>query len=178
MSICDGRPRSMTVLETERLVLRHMEQEDADALAAVLSDPVAMQYYPHAFSREEVAQWIERWMASYDANAYGLYAIVLRKTGKVIGDCGHALQDVDGKREIEIGYHVRRNLWGQGYATEAARACVAYGFETLCAPRLISLIRPENFPSRRVAEKAGMNIVGETVRKDILHFVYAISPPA
>jgi len=176
MSICDGRPRSMTVLETERLVLRHMEAEDAEALAEALSDPIAMQYYPHAFSREEVAQWVARWMASYDANAYGLYAMVLRKTGKVIGDCGHALQNIDGKSEIEIGYHVRRDHWGQGYATEAARACVAYGFETLRAPRLISLVRPENLPSRRVAEKAGMSIASETVYKGIPHLVYAISP--
>ncbi|MGB6624975.1 MAG: GNAT family N-acetyltransferase, partial [Candidatus Acidiferrales bacterium] len=135
-----------------------------------------MQYYLSAFSREDVSRWIERWMASYDANAYGLYALVLKQSGEVIGDCGHALQNVEGKQEIEIGYHVRRDLWGNGYATEAARACVAYGFETLCAPRLISLVRPENLPSRRVAEKAGMSVEGQTVRMGLLHFIYAISP--
>lgn len=155
----------MTVLETERLVLRHMEAEDTDALAAVLSDPIAMQYYPHAFSREEVAQWVARWMASYDANAYGLYAMVLRKTGKVIGDCGHALQNIDGKSEIEIGYHVRRDLWGHGYATEAARVLLRWAFDTLDLNRVQAETDTRNVASARVLEKLGFVREG-TLRED------------
>jgi ribosomal-protein-alanine N-acetyltransferase len=83
-------------------------------------------------------------------------------------------QSVDGADEIEIGYHVRRDLWGQGFATEAARACCDFGFANLEADRLISLIRPENLASRRVAEKNGMTIWKETIRANLLHYVYAI----
>ena len=153
------------MVETERLILRWMESEDEDALFAVLGDAVSMKYYPAAFTREDVRRWIGRWRKSYAANGYGLYAMVLKVTGKVIGDCGHARQEMDGVTEIEIGYHVLRELQGQGYATEAALACAEYGFEILGAARLISLIRPENLPSRRVADKVGMTIEREIVRK-------------
>lgn len=169
---------SMIVFETDRLVLRHMVPGDLDALFAVLGDPVTMKYYPSAFHRDDVTRWIEWCIDSYEKNGYGLYAMVLKKTNAVIGDCGHARQEVDGKTEIEIGYHVLREHWGQGYATEAARGAVAYGFDTLCAKRLISLIRPENTASRRVAEKVRMKIDREILRKGFRHFVYSLARPA
>ena len=152
-----------------------MTPQDADALHAALGDPLSMKYYPHAFSRDEVDRWIARAMESYAANGYGLYAMTLKSTGQVIGDCGHVLQEVDATKEIEIGYHVLRLLQGRGYATEAARACVEYGFGKLHAKKLISLIRPENTPSRRVAEKAGMKAEKEILRWGFRHLVYSIS---
>lgn len=163
----------MIVFETERLILRHMRVDDCDALMAVFGDPVTMKYYPSAFQRDDVKKWIEWCMKSYDENGYGLYAMVLKETNTVIGDCGHSRQEVDGEAEIEIGYHVLREHWRKGYATEAARGAVAYGFETLCAKRLISLIRPENTASRRVAEKAGLKIEKSVLRKGLVHLVYS-----
>lgn len=163
----------MIVYETERLILRHMQPDDCDALMAVFGDPVTMKYYPSAFQRDDVKMWIERWMKSYEENAYGLYAMALKETDTVIGDCGHSRQEVDGEAEIEIGYHVLREHWRKGYATEAARGAVAYGFETLCAKRLISLIRPENTASRRVAEKAGMKMEKSVTWKGLAHLVYS-----
>ena len=80
-----------------------------------------------------------------------------------------------GVDEIEIGYHVRRDLWGRGLATEAARACRDYGFARLAVERLISLIRPENEPSRRVAEKNGMRVWKEITWHSLQHLVYAIN---
>jgi len=165
------------VIETPRLLLRRMTPADADALFAVLGDPVSMKYYPDAFSRDDVNRWIAWSIASYAEHGHGLYAMVLKSSGEVIGDCGHVRQDVDGATEIEIGYHVLRSLQGLGYATEAARACVEYGFAKLGAKRMISLIRPENLASRRVAEKAGMTIEKEIVRKGFVHLVYSISRP-
>jgi [ribosomal protein S5]-alanine N-acetyltransferase len=100
--------------------------------------------------------------------------MILKSTCELIGDCGLVRQSVDGIDEIELGYHVRRDLWGQGYASEAARACRDYGFENLKVDRLISLIRPENLASRRVAEKNGMTIWKEVTSADLLHYVYAI----
>ncbi len=164
----------MRVIQTQRLSLREFELEDTDALAAILSDPETMRYYPMSFDRAAVVDWILRNRTRYANDGYGLWAMILKATGDLIGDCGLVRQSVDGLNEIEIGYHVRRDLWGQGYASEAAQACRDYGFANLKVERLISLIRPENLASCRVAEKNGMTIWKETTRADLLHYVYAI----
>ena len=162
------------VLETSRLQLREFVSEDIDALEKILSDPITMQHYPAPYSREEVTEWIERNRRRYQKDGHGLWAMVLKLSGELIGDCGLAMQNVEGQNEIEIGYHVRRDLWKQGFATEAASACRDYGFAKLKAGRLISLIRPENIPSRRVAEKNGMTIWKEVTWANLPHLVYAI----
>jgi RimJ/RimL family protein N-acetyltransferase len=144
------------IAETGRLVLRRLTLDDAGALEAVLGDPVAMEFYPAPFDRQGVEDWINRNLARYERNGFGLWAMALKSSGEVIGDCGCTLQEVEDRQEIEIGYHVRRNLWGHGYATEGARACMDYAFSQLGAERVISMIRPENRSSRRVAEKNGL----------------------
>ena len=164
----------MPVLETQRLVLREFQFEDLDALATILCDRETMRYYPVSFDRAAVADWIQRNRTRYANDGHGLWAMILKSTRELIGDCGLVTQSVDGVDEIEIGYHVRRDLWNQGYASEAARACRDYGFANLEVDRLISLIRPENVASRRVAEKNGMTIWKEVTKADLLHYVYAI----
>jgi [ribosomal protein S5]-alanine N-acetyltransferase len=164
----------MPVLETQRLSLREFQLEDLDALAAILSDRETMRYYPMSFDRAAVADWIQRNRTRYANDGYGLWAMILKSTCELIGDCGLVRQSVDAVDEIEIGYHVRGDLWNQGYASEAARACRDFGFANLEVDRLISLIRPENIASRRVAEKNGMTVWKEVTRVDLLHYVYAI----
>jgi ribosomal-protein-alanine N-acetyltransferase len=144
------------VLETERLVLREFESGDTDALLEVLGDPVAMQYYPAPFPRAEVIDWIRRNRARYHDVGFGLWAMILKDSGQLIGDCGCYVRDVLGCMDFELGWHVRRDLWGRGYATEAARHCIDYAFTKLGATRIIALVRPENLSSCRVAEKNGM----------------------
>ncbi len=164
----------MHILETERLLLRELAHGDVDALAAVLSDRETMRYYPAALDRAGVAAWIESNRRRYREDGHGLWAMVLKSSGELIGDCGLVRQRVDGVDEIEIGYHVRRDLWGQGLAPEAAAACRDHGFEQLGAPQLISLIRPENRPSQRVAEKIGLSKWKEVLWRDLPHCVYGI----
>jgi len=166
----------MQILETSRLILRQFRRDDVDALALVISDPETMHYYPAPFDRAGVEQWIERNMRRYAECGFGLWAMVLRSSGELIGDCGLTVQNVDGVDEIEIGYHVRRDLWGRGLATEAARACRDFGFVRLPVKRLVSLIRPENLPSRRVAEKNDMTVWKEVMYMNLPHLVYAIEP--
>jgi ribosomal-protein-alanine N-acetyltransferase len=144
------------VLETERLRLREFAESDVDALQAVLGDPVAMQYYPAPFDRQGVEAWITKNRDRYQRDGYGLWAMLLKDTGELIGDCGCTVQEVEGRNEVEVGYHVRRDLWGKGYATEAARACMGYAFAKIGTERVISIIRPENVQSKRVAEKNGL----------------------
>jgi RimJ/RimL family protein N-acetyltransferase len=164
----------MQILETSRLILREYRRDDADALSRVLSDPETMRFYPAPYDRAGVEDWIARSVRRYAEHGHGLWAMVLKASGEMIGDCGLTVQNVDGADEIEIGYHVRRDLWGQGLATEAARACRDFGFARLPAERLISLIRPENLPSRRVAEKNGMTVWKEVTWRNMPHVVYAI----
>ena len=164
-----------TILETSRLLLREFVPEDADALARVICDRETMRFYPAPFDRPGADEWIVRNRRRYEEFGLGLWAVVLKSTGEMIGDCGITVQEVDGEGLHEIGYHVRRDLWGQGLATEAARACRDYGFARLDAPFLISLIRPENVASCRVAERNGMTIWKETDHANLRHRVYRIT---
>jgi RimJ/RimL family protein N-acetyltransferase len=164
----------MEILETSRLILREFTPADADALARVLSDAETMRFYPAPFDRAGVEEWIARNIRRYSEYGHGLWGMTLKSSGELVGDCGLTPQSVDGQTEIEIGYHVRRDLWGQGLASEAARACRDYGFGKLPVERLISLIRPENVPSRRVAEKNGMTVWKELTWRGLPHLVYAV----
>jgi ribosomal-protein-alanine N-acetyltransferase len=168
------RIRTVNVLETERLLLREFVTEDIDALAAVISDPETMRFYPEPRDRAGVESWIERNRRRYQDDGHGLWAMILKSSGEVVGDCGLTRQTVEGVDEIEIGYHLRRDLWGRGLAPEAAAACRDYGFERLGVERLISLIRPENLPSRRVAEKVGLSLWKEVMWRALPHCVYVI----
>ncbi|MEH2277368.1 MAG: GNAT family N-acetyltransferase [Nostoc sp.] len=162
------------ILESDRLLLREMMLSDLDALLLVLGDAESMRYYPKPFDCEMVQKWIDRQHRNYAQHGVGLWAMVLKATGEVIGDCGLIWQEVEGHQELEIGYHVRRDQQMHGYATEAAYACQDYAFNGLGCDRVISLIRPENIPSRRVAQKNGLKVVQEKLWRDIPHYIYAV----
>jgi ribosomal-protein-alanine N-acetyltransferase len=164
-----------TILETSRLILREFVPEDADALARVICDREAMRYYPIPFERPDADEWIARNRRRCKELGHGLWAIDLKSTAEMIGDCGITIQNVEGEDLPEIGYHLRRDHWGRGLATEAARACRDYAFTRLAVPFVISLIRPENIPSCRVAERNGMTIWKQTMHANLAHFVYRIS---
>ena len=162
------------ILEPPRLVLREFLPEDADALTLILTDAETMRYYPTLFDRAGVEEWIARNRRRYGANGHGLWAMTLKPTGELIGDCGVTVQPVDGLDELEIGYHLRRDCWGRGQATEAAQACRDWAFKNRDANYVISLIRPENGPSRRVAERNGMTLWKEVLWRDLPHCVYRV----
>jgi ribosomal-protein-alanine N-acetyltransferase len=144
-------------IETARIVLRPLTPEDEAALAMVLSDAETMRWYPRPFTGDEVREWIERQLGRYSSST-GLLGLVEKQTGRLIGDCGPVWQEVEGRTELEIGYHVSRERWNQGFATEAARVVIDYSFENLGVERVVSMIRPENLASRRVAEKNGLTL--------------------
>jgi RimJ/RimL family protein N-acetyltransferase len=162
-------------LRTERLILRRLTPDDADAIFAVIGDPIAMQYYPRTFTREDAQEWIERNLRRYQQDGYGLLAIVLKSNGEVIGDCGLSWQLADEEPVLELGYHLRRDRWGHGYATEAAQACMDYAFRVLKTDRLVSLIKPENVPSRRVAERNRMRAEQQVMHGGEPHLLYVMT---
>ena len=167
-------PDADVVLETERLVLRHLTVDDVDAIFAVIGDPETMRFYPQTFTREDAVGWIARSLERYRRDGYGLFAVVLKSNGEVIGDCGVVRQEIEGESMLEVGYHFRRDHWGHGYATEAARACRGYGFGHLKAEKVVSLILTENVPSRRVAERNGMKVERQATFHELPHLVYAM----
>jgi [ribosomal protein S5]-alanine N-acetyltransferase len=144
-------------LNTPRLLLREFTTADVDAMEGILGDPITMQYYPAPFPRVEIEDWIRRNLTRYRDCGFGLWAMLLKNSCELIGDCGCYVREVEGSFEFELGWHVRRDLWGRGYATEAAQRCIEYAFSTLGAERIIALVRPENRSSCRVAEKSGMS---------------------
>ncbi len=165
------------ILETKRLTLRNMEQTDFSALCAILQDPQVMYAYEHAFSDGEVQAWLDNQLRRYCQDGFGLWAVDLKGTGEMIGQCGLTWQDWNGRQVLEVGYLFRRSVWGQGYATEAAVACKEYAFTVLGVDEVFSIIRENNLPSRRVAQRNGMAVRGSLVKHyyglELPHVVYS-----
>ena len=145
------------ILETERLYLREMDLNDQDALYKVLADAEIMQHYPYAFDEKRVKDWIERNMKRYVEYGFGLWAVCLKDTGEMIGDCGLTLQNIEGRMLPEIGYHIRRDCQHRGYAKEAASAVRDWAFKNTDYPSLYSYCKYTNEASYRTAESIGMH---------------------
>lgn len=160
-------------IETTRLTLRPLGMEDEVELAAVFCDAETMRWYPQPFTREQVREWIERQMDLYPHGA-GLLGMVEKRTGKLIGDCGPVWQEIESRTELEVGYHVHRAWWNQGFATEAAMAVIGYTFRELGVDHVVSMIRPENCSSRRVAEKSGLTMDRVVRWRGYDHCVYQL----
>jgi RimJ/RimL family protein N-acetyltransferase len=141
------------ILETERLRLRPYTLADEAALFEVFSDAEARMFYPEMDDRANVRRWIEWNLRNYDKFGLGLWALEIKTSGAFLGDCGLTYQDVEGVRELEIGYHVIRPERGKGYATEAARACLDVGFERTSCEQVCSIVTPANEASCRVAAR-------------------------
>ena len=168
----------MRILETQRLLLREMTQADYPALAEILQDRVAMFAYEHAFSDEETQTWLDRMRERYAKDGFGLWAVVCKETGEMIGQCGLTRQHVEEREVLEIGYLFQRKHWKQGYAIEAARACKAYAFETLHVDEVFSIVRDNNIASMNVAIRNGMTIRCRFTKHyydiDMPHYAFSI----
>lgn len=164
-------------LETRRLHLRPMRLDDLDAFHAVVGDPFSMRFYPRPFTRDMAREWIERVLQRYETDGLGLLAIEEKATGELIGDCGPMWQPVDGERFVELGWHVRRDRQGLGFAKEAGAACRDEAWRVLGVDLLISLVRPENVPSWSVARALGFRGWRGTVRAGMAHVVWRLDRP-
>jgi len=174
----DGERLEAAHLLTQRLELRPFVPADADALAHVLSDAEALRFWGPPLSPDEALARIERSRASLRRDGFGRFAVVVRETGELVGDAGLSRTDVEGAEEIELGWAVAREQWGRGYATEAGAAWRDRALGPLGLGRIVSLIRPENAASRRVAEKLGMRIEREALWNDAVHLVYVAEAAA
>lgn len=157
-------------LETPRLSLREMRAEDAEALLVVFSDPRVMASFPGEtpFDANRMAAWVGRNLEHQRSHGYGLFSVMHKSDGVLIGDCGLERMTVG----VELGYDLRSDYWGQGLATEAAAAVRDFAFTTLGLVDLVSLIRVGNEASRRVAEKIGMSLAEEIDRNSAAYWLF------
>ena len=167
--------KSKVVITTDRLTLRPLVDGDQVGLMKIFSDPIAMEFYGATKDLEEANQWVAKTERLYQEKKIGFFTCQLKDTHTFVGICGLLEQkDVDGRDEIEVGYLFVREYWGKGYATEAAKTCMEYGFNALGFSRIISLIDPKNTASIRVAEKNGLNREKITTFKGRTACVYSL----
>jgi RimJ/RimL family protein N-acetyltransferase len=164
-----------TQIDTPRLILRPMKPSDLDDLLEIFGDPKVMASFDTApFNREQMRRWMEPNLEHQEAHGYGLFSVIEKAEGILIGDCGLEHMQLQGEDVTELGYDFRSDRWNQGFATEAASAVRDFAFEELKLHSLISLIRVGNQASRRVAEKVGMHLVDTFTQKGIRYWRYAI----
>lgn len=163
-------------IETDRLVLRRLCRNDLGEISEVLGNAEVMRFsLSGPYSHEKCEEFVEACITSYERKGSGLFAVVLKETGRVIGYCGFYFQMIDSKEEVEIGYRLHPTYWNQGLATEASRRVQDFGFKNLGFDRMISIIEAENIASIRVAEKNGMRYEKDAVFKDSVPVkIYAI----
>jgi len=165
------------ILQTARLTVRELVPTDLDFMAEMLADAEVMRYYPKRLTRDLSSDWIERQIARYMNDGYGLWLAEERNSGKPVGQVGLVRQQINGADETEVGYMIHKPYWRHGFATEGALACRDYAFNTLNKPRVISLVREDNAASRGVAENLGMEVVGRAPHGGADALVYAVANP-
>jgi len=162
----------MVMLETERLLLRPLREEDLDDYARFAADPETMQYVGGTLTRTEAWKQMAAILGHWQLRGYGLWAVEHRESRIFIGRIGFI--NPDGWPGFELGWLLGREYWGNGFATEGARTALEYAFKELAQPHVISLIHPANARSARVAERLGEKIEGKTELQGEEVLIYGI----
>ncbi len=175
---CQAAHRSnqlMVTLETERLTLRMLRESDSDAYAEMCADPEVMRYIGDGQPLARPMAWrnLAMMIGHWSLRGYGLWAVEERSSGAFAGRIG--FWNPEGWPSFELGWMLRRSLWGRGYATEAARAALNFAFIELKQLHVISLTQPENAASIRVAQRLGERHVDSKEMMGKLALIYRIT---
>jgi ribosomal-protein-alanine N-acetyltransferase len=170
------------ILETDRLLLRHLVMDDLDELFELYSNPEIRKYFPDGvLTYEETKEELEWFLNGHPRYPeLGLWATIHKETGKFIGRCGLLPWEIDGKLEIEVAYLLDKNFWHQGLATEAANGILTYAFKNMNLSRIICLMDPDNIASQKVAKRIGMMLerkVDGIAGDNFPTLIYAIEKP-
>ncbi|MEV0394217.1 GNAT family N-acetyltransferase [Polymorphospora rubra] len=177
----------MGELKTQRLLLRHWRESDLDPWAEMNADPQVREFFPNLETREKSTAAVALFQTGLQERGWGWWAVEVAATGEFIGFTG--LNPINANMPftgVETGWRLRRTAWGHGYASEAARACLAYGFDTLALPEILAFTAAGNVRSEAVMRRIGMtrdpdgdfdhpNIPDGPVRR---HILYRIAAPA
>lgn len=165
-------------LETKRLFLRQITENDFNELSAMLQNPEVMYAWEYAFTDEEVTDWISKCQAMYEKYSLGYFLAVEKITAKIVGQIALMPDKIEGEDLLEVGYILKKEHWGKGFAKEGAKAMIDYAFNALKSDKVIAEIRPNNLNSHKVAESLDMIVTGDFVKqvrgKDMLHLIYTI----
>jgi len=175
--VCPQKGAPMKILETDRLILRHLLPDDLDSLYTLYCDPDVSKYVPDApRTYEETREELEWFMKGHPKHPeLGLWATIHKESNQFIGRCGLLPWTIDGQYEVEVAYLLAKAYWGQGLGTEAGRAIAGYGFERLKLSRLICLIDRDNQASIKVATNIGMTFEKEGRDEKGPYLVYSTS---
>ena len=143
----------MVILETERLILRELTEEDIPLLTPIMSDGETMQYYPMTFDAPYIRKWLANSMGSYRKNGFGRWGVIIKETGTFIGDAGITYHMLDGEELPELGYRLCRAYWRQGYGSEAARAIRDWAFRNTAYDTVYSYMKYTNVGSYSTADR-------------------------
>lgn len=164
-------------LESDRLRTRFLQKDDVQKWIPFCEDEEAVTFlklFMKPNHLESSQNWIDRQLSRYQEKRYGLQAVLDKNTGELLGQTGLLKQEIDGKWEIEVGYHMFKKNWGKGYAPEAARLFIDFVFSNNLAPSVISIIDINNVNSQRVAEKNGLKRETQTRWQGMDVFIYRI----
>ena len=161
-------------METKRLLFREIEQSDFNNLKDIISDPETMKYYPKPYNDDGVQRWIDWCQGCYKKRGFGLFAVILKETNEFIGDCGITIQNINNEMLPEVGYHLNKNFWRNGYAKEAGKAVIKWAFENTNYNALYSYMNAENVASYSTAKSIGMEKIDEYYDEDEYLYVYKI----
>lgn len=150
-------------IRTPRLLLRNWEPTDLDDLHAVNSNPNVMRHFPSVMTKEETAAQLERFRVHQAKEGFSYFAAEIRETGECIGFIGMARQTYESAFTpcVDIGWRLKESAWGNGYATEGAKACLEFAWNELKLPEVYAIAVLQNKPSFRVMEKIGMRYYGD-----------------
>jgi ribosomal-protein-alanine N-acetyltransferase len=168
----------MIIIETKRIILKEYSMKDVPELKTILSNPVTMQFWPSPFTLQQTENWVHINIERYNKIGFGRWAVILKETNMLIGDCGIIISDIDSNQENDLGYIIHHPYWQNGYAVEAAEACKNYAFGELGIDRLCANMPFNHAASKRVAEKVGMKKEKEfynSRNRNILTYLYAIN---
>ncbi len=151
-----------------------MDKKDVIYVDKIFNESISMTFFTSHQKSEKAKTWIEHILDSYRKNGFGMWLCFLKENEKFVGQCGLMKNDIGGNEEIELGYSILRKYWNRGYASEAAQACLNYGFKKYEIQRIVSLIEKENVASLHVSEKIGMKKKGLVKRGENMTGLFSI----
>jgi RimJ/RimL family protein N-acetyltransferase len=164
------------IITTERLILCELVQNDFIDLCEMLQDIDVVSAWEHTFTEEQVQEWLEHQFERYETKGVGLWAVIEKETGKMVGQMGLVWSDIEGEEVLELAYMLKKVHWGRGFAIEGGATCLDYALNEIGVQKVYIPIRPENQASKRVAEKLGFSVQSEYIKhyngKDMVHLVY------
>lgn len=169
---------SKIFLKTKRLALKYITQNDFEELKSILQDKGVMYAWEYDFKNEDVQNWIDKNLELYKKHNLGFFLMVENASCEIIGQAALMQDIINEEKHFEVGYILKKKYWHKGFATEAAKALADYAFNTLKLKEIIFEIRPENIPSRKVAERLNAKICGDFIKnvrgKKMLHLIYKL----